>query len=466
MHSVLIVDDEAGIRQSLSSVLRDEGYQVAAVGSGEECLTALGKKHFDVVILDIWLPGMDGLHALERIMALEDHPVVIMISGHGTIETAVRSTKLGAFDFIEKPLSIEKTLLILKHAVEQLQLAAQNRSLREELHGQYRIIGDSVPMKALRQQLALAAPTHGRVLVYGESGTGKELVAHALHLMGLRADQAFVEVNCAAIPEELIESELFGHVKGSFTGAVEDKTGKFEQADGGTLFLDEIGDMSLRTQSKVLRVVEEQRFTPIGTGNNLTVDVRVIAATNKHLEEEIQKGNFREDLFYRLNVIPFYVPPLRDHAEDIPTLAQYFLSEFARAYGRRPKHFSKAALDMLSQHRWPGNVRELKNLVERMVIMVSGDVIEARHLPPTLHQQAARTKSLAASGASAASTSRSATGAFSSLQEARAAYERDYILRKLEENQGNMSRTAEVLGLERSHLYRKMKSLGMTVGES
>ncbi|HEV2352595.1 MAG TPA: sigma-54 dependent transcriptional regulator [Terriglobia bacterium] len=465
MRSVLVVDDEAGIRQSLSAVLRDEGYQVAAVESGEDCLSTLGKKHFDVVILDIWLPGMDGLQALEQIMTLENHPVVIMISGHGTIETAVRSTKLGAFDFIEKPLSIEKTLLILKHAVEQIQLAAQNRSLREELHGQYRIIGDSVPMKALRQQLALAAPTNGRVLVYGESGTGKELVAHALHLMSRRAEQAFVEVNCAAIPEELIESELFGHVKGSFTGAVEDKTGKFEQADGGTLFLDEIGDMSLRTQSKVLRVVEEQRFTPIGTGNNLTVDVRVIAATNKTLDEEIQKGNFREDLFYRLNVIPFFVPPLREHAEDIPTLAQYFLSEFARAYGRRPKHFSKAALDMLAHHRWPGNVRELKNLVERMVIMVSGDVIEARHLPPTLHHSAARAKSAAPTGTSAAGVSRGSAGPFSSLQEARAAYERDYILRKLEENQGNMSRTAEVLGLERSHLYRKMKSLGMTVGE-
>ena len=252
------------------------------------------------MLLDIWLPGMDGIQALEKIQALASPPIVIMISGHGTIETAVRSTKLGAFDFIEKPLSIDKTLLTLKHAAEQLTLAAQNRQLREELQGKYRIIGESVPMKALRQQLALAAPTNGRVLIFGESGTGKELVAHALHLLSLRAQQPFVEVNCAAIPEELIESELFGHVKGSFTGAVEDKVGKFEQAHGGTLFLDEVGDMSLRTQSKVLRVIEEQRFTPVGSGSNLTVDVRVIAATNKNLEEEIQKGNFREDLFYRL----------------------------------------------------------------------------------------------------------------------------------------------------------------------
>ena len=277
--------------------------------------------------------------------------------------------------------------------------------------------------------------------------------------MSARAQQSFVEVNCAAIPEELIESELFGHVKGSFTGAVEDKVGKFEQAHGGTLFLDEVGDMSLRTQSKVLRVIEEQRFTPLGSGNNLTVDVRVIAATNKNLEEEIQKGNFREDLFYRLNVIPFFVPPLRDHAEDIPALAEYFLAEFARAYGRKPKHITEPAMEALLHYRWPGNVRELKNLVERLVIMVAGDRIERRHLPPSLCQdhQPARAPSGAAP--------RAAAGGFSSLQEARAAYERDYILRKLEENQGNVSRTAEVLGLERSHLYRKMKSLGIAARE-
>ncbi len=452
--SILIVDDEAGIRESLSAVLQDEGYKVIAVDSGEACLAALDEKDFDVVLLDIWLPGMDGLQALEKIRALELPPVVIMISGHGTIETAVRATKLGAFDFIEKPLSIEKTLLTLKHALEQLRLAAQNRELRGAPQDDYRIIGASVPMKALRQQIALAAPTNGRVLIYGESGTGKELVAHSLHGMSHRAREPFVEVNCAAIPEELIESELFGHVKGSFTGAVEDKVGKFQRADDGTLFLDEVGDMSLRMQSKVLRVIEEQRFTPVGSGNNLSVDVRVIAATNKKLDEEIQKGNFREDLFYRLNVIPFYVPPLRDHAEDIPALVNYFLDEFARAYGRRPKHFSESAIEILCRYRWPGNVRELKNLVERMVIMVAGDQIEARHLPTDLQRETAY-----------AAASRASGGTFSSLQQARAAYERHYILRKLEENQGNISRTAEVLGLERSHLYRKMKTLGIAVGE-
>jgi two-component system nitrogen regulation response regulator NtrX len=451
--TVLIIDDEPGIRESLTSVLRDEGYKVSAAESAEAGLDFLAGNKCDLVLLDIWLPGMDGIQALEKVQALENPPIVIMISGHGTIETAVRSTKLGAFDFIEKPLSLDKTLLTLKHAAERLQLERQNRQLREELQGQYRIIGDSVPMKALRQQIALAAPTNGRVLVYGESGTGKELVAHALHNTSLRAEQPFVEVNCAAIPEELIESELFGHVKGSFTGAHEDKVGKFAQAHGGTLFLDEIGDMSLRTQSKVLRVIEEQRFTPVGSGSSITVDVRAIAATNKHLEEEIQKGNFREDLFYRLNVIPFYVPALREHPEDIPALADYFLAEFARAYGRRPKHFAGPALEVLLAYRWPGNVRELRNLVERLVIMVPGERIERRHLPPSLYHDHTR------SGAAKA-----AAGSFSSLQEARAAYEREYILRKLEENQGNVTRTAEVLGLERSHLYRKMKSLGIAAG--
>ena len=453
-HSILIVDDEGGIRESLSAVLRDEGYVADSVDSAEAGLDWLGSKRCDVVMLDVWLPGMDGLEALEKIQELEDPPRVIMISGHGTIETAVRATKLGAFDFVEKPLSIDKALLTLRHALDQQELAVENRSLRNEIHGRYQIIGDSVPMKALRQQLALAAPTNGRVLVYGESGVGKELVAHALHHLSLRSERRFVEVNCAAIPEELIESELFGHLKGSFTGAIEDKTGKFEEANGGTLFLDEIGDMSLRTQSKVLRVVEEQRFTPLGAAGSLTVDVRVVTATNKNLNEEIQKGNFREDLFYRLNVIPFFVPPLREHSEDIPALAGHFLAEFAHAYGRRPKRLAEQALEALLEYRWPGNVRELRNLIERLVIMVQGERIERRHLPPALQHDRGRSKG------------ESAGGGFFSLQDARAAYERDYILRKLEENRGNISRTAESLGLERSHLYRKMKSLGIAAGEA
>jgi two-component system, NtrC family, nitrogen regulation response regulator NtrX len=457
--SILIVDDEEGIRQSLTSILHDEGFQADAVESGEACLEALTRKRWDAMLLDIWLPGMDGLQVLEKVRELAGAPVVIMISGHGTIETAVRATKLGAFDFIEKPLSAEKTLLTLKHALEHRVLLSENVKLREELDGRQQIIGESVPMKALRQQLALAAPTNGRVLIYGESGSGKELVAHALHRMSQRAEKPFVEVNCAAIPEELIESELFGHLKGSFTGALEDKVGKFEQADGGTLFLDEVGDMSLRTQSKVLRVIEEQRFTPVGSGNNLTVDVRVIAATNKHLEEEIHKGNFREDLFFRLNVIPFYVPALRERSEDVPAIAAHFLDEFAKSYGRRPKHLSDAALEVLVKYRWPGNVRELKNLIERLIIMGAAEKIERRHLPPALYQEHAKAQPVAG----AANPSRGA--GFATLQEARTAYERDYILRKLEQCQGNVSRAAEALGLERSHLYRKMKSLGISTTE-
>ena len=307
-----------------------------------------------------------------------------MISGHGTIETAVRATKLGAFDFIEKPLSIEKIIVLVRNAVQQRRLEDENQLLRSELGQRYQVIGDSVPMKALRQQIAVTAPTNGRVLIYGESGTGKELVAHALHAASLRSKGPFVEVNCAAIPEELIESELFGHVKGSFTGATEDKIGKFQKADGGTLFLDEIGDMSLRTQSKVLRVLEEQRFEPVGSNQTMTVDVRVIAATNKNLEQEIARGAFRQDLFYRLNVIPFFVPPLRERQEDIPTLARYFLAEFSAAYGKKTRELSDAAMEILVRYPWPGNVRELRNLVERLVIICPQARIEPHHLPPEL----------------------------------------------------------------------------------
>jgi len=375
--------------------------------------------------------------------------MVVMISGHGNIETAVRATKLGAFDFVEKPLSLEKTILVVKNALEYLRLEEENRGLRAELEQRCQVIGESVPMKALRQQIALAAPTNGRVLIYGESGTGKELVARALHSASLRRDRPLVEVNCAAIPEELIESELFGHLKGSFTGASEDKVGKFQKADMGTLFLDEVGDMSLKTQSKVLRVLEEQRFEPVGSNQAVDVDVRVIAATNKTLEGEIARGAFREDLFYRLNVIPFYVSPLRERIEDLPILARYFLAEFSGAYGRKVKELSEGALDVLMRHPWPGNVRELKNLIERLVIICPQQRIEAHHLPPELFRGAAR----------------SPQQPYATLHEARAAYEREFILRKLEEHQWNMTHTASALGLERSHLYRKMKSLGISSAE-
>ncbi len=449
---ILVVDDEPGIRESLSGVLEDEGYAVRAVGSGEEALAQLAARTYPVVLLDIWLPGLDGLGVLTQIQELDAarRPAVVVISGHGTIETAVRATKLGAFDFLEKPLSIEKVTVTVKNALERRRLLLENERLKEEVKSRYHIIGESVPMKALRQQLALMAPTNGRVLIYGESGTGKELVAHAIHAQSTRAEEAFVEVNCAAIPEELIESELFGHVKGSFTGAHDDKIGKFQKADGGTLFLDEVGDMSLKTQAKVLRALEEQRFEPVGASGSVQVDVRVIAATNKNLEEEIDRGNFREDLFYRLNVVPFYVPPLRERKEDIPLLVNYFLNEFTTAYGRKPKELTPAAYAALEEYPWPGNVRELKNLIERIVIMNPQVRIDVRHLPLP---PARRSPEI----------DRRALPQFASLQEARNAYEREYILKKLEETNGNVTRTAEILGLERSNLYRKMKALGIGI---
>lgn len=443
--SMLIVDDESGIRESLGALLRDEGYQTECVASGEECLEQLGQRSFDLILLDVWLKQMDGLDTLQQIQKQDGAPMVVMISGHGSIETAVRATKLGAFDFIEKPLSLEKVVLVVRNALENLRLEEENKRLRAELEERHQILGSSVPMKALRQQIALTAPTNGRVLIYGESGTGKELVARALHANSSRRSMQFVEVNCAAIPEELIESELFGHRKGSFTGASEDNAGKFQKADGGTLFLDEVGDMSLKTQSKVLRVLEEQRVEPLGSNQAITVDVRVIAATNKKLDEEISRNLFREDLFYRLNVIPFYVPALRERTEDIPILAAHFLGEFCEAYGKKPKEFSAPAMDVLLSYPWPGNVRELKNLVERLVIMCPSPRIEPHHLPPELFRGA----------------SKSPQKPYGSLQEARSAYEREFVLRKLEESRWNMTKAAHSLGLERSHLYRKMRSLGI-----
>jgi two-component system, NtrC family, nitrogen regulation response regulator NtrX len=451
MHNILIVDDEVSIRHSLKDVLEEEGYKTAGAESGEAGLEALRKHSFDVVLLDVWLPGMDGLETLEKIREMEAAAEVIMISGHGTIETAVRATKLGAYDFLEKPLSIEKTLIVIKNALDAKRLREENRDLKKQLIPKSVIVGESVPMKALRQQIQIMAPTNGRVLIYGESGTGKELVARAIHLSSPRKDEMFVEVNCAAIPEDLIESELFGHRKGCFPGALADKEGTFQKAHGGTMFLDEIGDMSLKTQSKVLRTLEDQRFVPVGSDEAITVDARVIASTNKDLDEEISKGNFREDLFYRLNVIPFSVPPLRERKEDIPLLVRHFLREFAATYGRRSREISEDAIEVLMRYSWPGNVRELRNVMERIVIMNPTAVrVERKHLPPLIQRDGGR---------------RAGGAEFSTLHQARAAYERDYILKKLDENYGNVSRTAEVLGLERSHLYRKMRSLGIAAKE-
>ena len=451
MNHVLVVDDEPDIRRTLEAILSEEGYAVTLAGTAAEALELVRDAVFDAVLLDIWLPDRDGLDVLKDIRVMEDgmSPEVIIISGHGTIETAVKATKLGAYDFLEKPLSLERTLIIVKNAIQSRRLRVENREFQQQLTARARVTGESVPVKALRQQIRLMAPTNGRVLIYGESGSGKELIARAMHAESLRADRVFVELNCAAIPEDYIETELFGYRHSAVPGGPPEKRGTFERADGGTLFLDEVGDMSLKTQAKVLRALDEQQFTPVAATQSVQVNVRLIAATNKNLEEEISKGNFREDLFYRLNVIPFYVPPLRERKEDIPLLAPELLREFGRQYGRPRMEIAEDALAALQQYHWPGNVRELKNVLERVMILNPHIVrIERKHLPMLV----------------ARSTGRRGEE-FPSLQQAREAYERDYILRKLEDCHGNVSRTAEILGLERSHLYRKMKSLGISAKE-
>ncbi|MGC1299172.1 MAG: sigma-54 dependent transcriptional regulator, partial [Alloacidobacterium sp.] len=451
MNHILIVDDEADIRKLLEEILREEEYAVASTGTATEALILLRDVSYDVMLLDIWLPDRDGLEVLSDIRSLEtdNKPEVIIISGHGTIETAVRATKLGAFDFLEKPLSLERTLIVVKNAIDAKRLRSENQEFKRQLALQTPITGESVPAKALRQQIRLMAPTNGRVLIFGESGSGKELIARAIHAESQRRERVFVELNCAAIPEDYIESELFGYRNSALPGGPAEKRGTFERADRGTLFLDEVGDMSLKTQAKVLRALDEQHFTPVGATRAMSVDVRVIAATNKNLEEEIAKGNFREDLFYRLNVIPFYVPPLRDRKEDIALLARDFLRAFGREYGRARVDISEDAIELLKQYHWPGNVRELKNLIERVLILnPQAPRIERKHLPMLVHRGTGKRSE-----------------DFSTLHQAREAYERDYILKKIDECHGNISRAAESLGLERSHLYRKMRALGITVRE-
>jgi two-component system, NtrC family, nitrogen regulation response regulator NtrX len=457
MNHVLIVDDEAEIRDSLESILREEDYLVTTAATATEALALVRDAAYDVVLLDIWLPDRDGLETLNEIRQMEPSnvPEVIIISGHGTIEAAVRATKLGAYDFLEKPLSLERTLIVLKNAMKARQMREDNQEFARQLT-RGTVTGNSVPMKALRQQIRLMAPTNGRVLIFGESGTGKELIGRAMHAESLRKDRPFVELNCAAIPEDYIESELFGYRHGAIPGGPPEKRGTFERADGGTLFLDEVGDMSLKTQAKVLRALDEQRFLPVGASHPVHVDVRVIAATNKDLEDEIARGNFREDLFYRLNVIPFFVPPLRDRKEDIPLLVREFLQQFGTEYGRPHVELTDDALAALKQYHWPGNVRELRNLIERVLILnPKTQRIERRHLPMLVYRDSGRD--------SAKGNGRSEE--FTSLLQAREAYERDYILKKLDEFHGNVTRAAEGLGLERSHLYRKMKALGVSIKE-
>ena len=451
MPSILVVDDEPGVRSSISGVLKDEGFDVDIAETGEECLEKANGAAYDVIVLDIWLPGLDGLTTLQRLRERQIDAQVVIISGHGNIESAVRAIKMGAFDFIEKPLSLEKTVLVVRNALRQRDLEAENKVLRAKVDSQQpntTMVGDSPAMNHLREQVLQTAPTNGRVLILGESGTGKELVARTIHHSSRRKSGPFVEVNCAAIPEELIESELFGHVRGAFTGAVADKSGRFEQANGGTIFLDEIADMSLKTQAKVLRVLQEQVMERVGGTQRIRVDVRVLAATNKDLPAEIRAGRFREDLYFRLNVIPLFVPALRDRQGDIPLLAEHFIALFAAEAGKRPKRLAPEAAARLQQYHWPGNVRELQNVIARLLIFVVGDTITAQDLGflgrdgvPELPPQ---------------------HGPVQALSEARDQFEKDYILQTLAANQGNMSRTAEVLGVERSNLYKKLRAFGIT----
>jgi len=452
MHTVLIVDDEKSIRESLSGILLDEGFTPLTAESGEAALLLLRDEKPDLILLDIWMPGMDGLETLTKIREIYPDQIVVMMSGHGTIETAVKATKLGAYDFIEKPLSLEKLLLSTENALKIGQLVEENRELRAKIAKDYEMIGTSEPIQTLKRQIEIAAPTSGWVLITGENGTGKELVARAIHNLSKRQEKPFVEVNCAAIPEELIESELFGHEKGSFTGATTQRRGKFDQAHEGTLFLDEIGDMSLKTQAKVLRILQERKFERVGGNKTIEVDVRVIAATNKDIEEEIAEGRFREDLFYRLNVIPFHVPPLRERRKDIPLLVNHFLAHFCRKESREIKFMEPEAMDYLVDYNWPGNVRELKNLIERVVIMSPDQQINKGMLPQAFFDRAGKAQKTQEQIRSLEAPS---------FREAKEEFEKEFLLHKLEENSWNISRTAEAVGIERSNLHRKIKAYGI-----
>jgi two-component system nitrogen regulation response regulator NtrX len=448
------VDDEKDIRTSLKGILEDEGYQIVMASSGMEALETARVDLPDLVLLDIWMPGMDGLETLENLKYLFPQITVIMISGHGTIETAVKATKLGAFDFIEKPLSLDKVLISVVNALRLKELSIENDELKRVAANEHELIGDTAVMADLREQIMRVAPTNASVLISGANGTGKELVARSIHYYSQRHTKTFIAINCAAIPEELIESELFGHERGAFTGALAQKKGKFDLADGGTLFLDEIGDMSLKTQAKVLRILQERCFERVGGTRMVTVDVRIIAATNKELDEEIRQGRFRQDLYYRLNVVPFRAPALRERAEDIPLLVQHFVNNFCRKEGRDPKMFLPDSLELLKRYHWPGNVRELKNIIERILIMTPGRTITCEDIPDLRDgRMAPELAPPTLDGALALAT----------LREAREEFEREFIIQKLDENDWNISRTAEIIELERSNLHRKIKTYGIDV---
>lgn len=445
--TILIVDDEESICTSLRGILSDEGYRAITAGSAEDALRIIDEEMPDLVLLDIWLPGMDGIEALNLIKTEHPQLQVIMMSGHGNIETAVKATKLGAFDFIEKPLSLDKTVLIIDHALDLVRLEEENKLLRQKYPQDYELTGKSRFIADLKEMISIIAPTNAWILIMGENGTGKELVARSIHKQSRRAKKPFIEVNCAAIPEELIESELFGHEKGAFTGATTMKKGKFDLAHEGTIFLDEVADMSLKAQAKILRILQEKKFERVGGAKVIETDVRVLAATNKDLEKEMETERFRQDLFYRLNVIPLFIPPLRERKDDIPVLVQRFLKEFSHKEGLPEKEISPEAMEILLEHNWPGNVRELKNLMERMVILTQSDIIKASDIPPFILNHKG-----------------SGDGTFLAVNSYRAAkseFEKRFIEKKLQENEGNVSRTAEIIGLERSNLHRKIKAYNL-----
>ncbi len=444
---ILIVDDEISILQSLGGLLEDEGYEVIQACCGEEALDRARKDPPDLVLLDIWMPGTDGMAVLDEVKKLYPLLPVIIISGHGTIETAVKATRMGAFDFIEKPLSIERILVSIQNAIEFSRLEEENRLLRNK--ADRRMIGESPAIRALWEQIQRAAPTNATVLITGENGTGKELAAKMIHLLSRRNAHRIVEVNCAAIPEELIESELFGHEKGAFTGALERRKGKFDLANGGTLFLDEIGDMSNRTQAKILRIIQEQVFERVGGSRAIEVDVRIVAATNKDLQKEIELGRFRQDLYYRLNVIPIYVPPLRERMEDMELLVEHFAAEIASESALGKKKIDPQIYRILQTYSWPGNIRELRNFIERLIIMTPGNLIGPEDLPADFRNVVRK------------ENGDTAWLQCQTLEEARSCFERDFLVRKLEENGWNISVTAAAIGIERTHLHKKMKALGI-----
>jgi two-component system nitrogen regulation response regulator NtrX len=448
--TVLVVDDETSILESLEGILADEGFEVIKAEGGAEALEKIQEVIPDLILLDIWMPGMDGIETLQKIKEGYPHLQVVMMSGHGNIETAVKATKIGAYDFIEKPLSLEKLLLSVNNALDYYRLEEEISLFKEKEKDKYNLTGNSKAITQLKEQIRIVAPTNAWVLISGENGTGKEIVAHTIHRLSPRNQKPMVEVNCAAIPEDLIESELFGHEKGAFTGASTMRKGKFDKANDGTIFLDEIGDMSLKAQSKTLRILQEQKFERVGGIRTIKVDVRVIAATNKDLEAEIENGTFREDLYFRLNVIPMRVPPLREHVEDIPELVEEFLKEFLRNTNMELKKISEEAINSLKKYDWPGNVRELKNLVERLMIMTPGEVIRANNIPAPFN------------GSTDIGEGFESAFVVDTLKEARNKFERAFIENKLKKFAGNISQTAEAIGIERSNLHKKIKAYGLT----